>query len=291
MIRKIVIAAALSVMSPIAMSLPASAGTTSTAYGAVVKPYWGESFPQAVARSEATYGHLGVIRYFMPATLEPWSSLDTKLTDHTSILSWAALPSSINSGSQDTAFTKWLAAAPTDHPIYFAYAHEPDAKIAQGKYTSVAYKLAYSHVAAMVRASGKTNIQLALVLTCFSAKPKTGRDWHDYYTTSSEVDVMAFDCYNHVTSTGFYGSPTTLFGPAAAWAIQAGEPFAAAEVGALVPGGSDGSGRANWLLSVRDYLTANNAVFGSYFDTNGAGTDYRLLDSPSQQAWHQVVSG
>ena len=65
-----------------------------------------------------------------------------------------------------------------------------------------------------------------------------------------------------------------------------------AELGSLLSStDSTGQGRATWLTQVGQYLRERDAAFVAYFDTNGKGTDYRLLDKPSIDAWRLLVSG
>ena len=266
------------------------ANAVGTLWGAVVKPRNGETYPQAVARSESNYGTLGVIRWFGGNRIPLWSDINARLGTHPSVISFNLLPADVVAGTYDTQLTQWFANMPTNHRIWFSYYHEPDAAVVHGKFTSAQYVAAYKHIAQIARAANKTNLGLTLTLTCFTANPNSHRNWLDYYAGAQVVDVVSWDCYNHGTAPNGYGQPANLFQAAYDKTSAQGEPFAIAEVGSLKrPTDTTGSGRAAWLTAAARYLDPLNPLFVSYFDTNGAGTDYRLLDAPSIKAWHDVV--
>lgn len=290
--RQLVVLASvvLAVVAAAVSPAPTSAGTVGPAYGAVLKPRAGETWPSALRRSENTYGRLGVIRYFDGNAPDAWSTLNARVTDHPAIISWRISPADVLSGSYDTLIRDWFAAAPIDRITWYAYMHEPEDNIARGEFTAADYRLAYQHVAVLARSVGNPNLRSTLVLMCYTVNPKSGRDWHDYFAGSTFVDVIGWDCYNHRSGPSGYGTPTKLLSGAIAASNSVGVPWGIAELGSTLAPGDSGSGRAAWLTAHARYAYDQGAVFVSYFDTNGAGTDYRLLDQPSQQAWHDVVS-
>lgn len=292
------LAAALAVSSP-SQGIASAEGddvtslATTTAFGAVVKPLSGETYPQAVARSESRYGRLGVIRYFDSNTPDSWSSYNTKLTDHTTILSFRISPTTVNNGSADSLLRSWFRNAPTDHTVYWSYMHEPEDDIARGSFTASAYRTAWTRIAQLAdqEAGTNTNLVSTLIMMCYTVNPASGRNWTNYYAGPDVIDVLGWDCYNHGERRGVYGDPETLYSRAVATSRAAGKPWGMAEFGSrLAAGDTTGAGRAAWLTRVARYLYDEGALFASYFDTNGAGTDYRLLDEPSRQAWYDVVS-
>jgi len=287
-----VAALAAATMAPVT----ATAGTaveaeavSSTRFGAVVKPLKGESYADALARSEARYGRLGIIRYFDRGELDPWSLLNARLTDHPAIVSIRIPPSDVVSGVADKALRTWFSSAPTDRRIWWSYMHEPEDEIARGDYTAAEYRAAFRRVSDIAAEAQNWRLRATLILMCYTVNPKSGRNWQDYYAPGA-VDVLGWDCYNHGEKRGVYGKPATLYGNAIATSRDAGLPWGMAEIGSKIADGDDGTGRGAWLRSVASYLYGEGALFVSYFDTNGAGADYRLLDEPSRQAWYDVVS-
>ena len=82
-----------------------------------------------------------------------------------------------------------------------------------------------------------------------------------------------------------------MYSRAIATSRDLGLEFGIAETGSLKAGvDPDGSKRAEWLRSVGRYLEDQDASFVCYFDSI-VGGEFRLLDAPSRQAWHDVVTG
>jgi hypothetical protein len=269
---------------------PAGAEEPGTAFGAVVKAQRGETYQQARARSETRYGRLGVIRYFDRSDLDGWDLLDQRLTDHTGIVSFRIPPATVNSGAADAELLAWFRAAPTGRTTYWSYMHEPEDEVRRGDFSAAAYRSAWARIAGLAGQVGNPQLEATLILMCYTVNPASGRTWTDYYAAGS-VEVLGWDCYNHGEKRGVYGDPATLYSRAVTVSRNAGLPWGMAEIGSLLAAGdTTGAGRAAWLTRVARYLHAEGAEFVSYFDTNGAGTDYRLLDEPSRQAWYDVVS-
>jgi hypothetical protein len=281
-------ASAVLTRSSAAASTP-TASPDGPLYGALVKPTGSQSYQQALAASEGRYGRLGIVRYFDGAAPEPWSALNAKLTDHTSIVSFRYLPSSILNGSHDADLRAWFASAPTDHLVYWSYLHEPEDDIARGTFTAADYRAAWAHIAAIATSVNNPELRATLILMCWSVRPAAHRNWQDYYSPGS-IQVIAWDCYNAKYRTAEYGLPTTIMGAAIAISQQLGLEWGIAELGSVkVSGDPTGSRRAAWLARCATYLQQQGASFVAYFDINGKKTDYRLLDQPSITEWASLV--
>ena len=271
-----------------------SAAAVDTAYGAVVKPRKGQTFAQALAASEDRYGGpLGVIRVFDRDAPDDWSVLGDKLGDRNALVSFRIPPQDVLRGDHDVQLSKWFREAPRDTVTWFTYLHEPEDNIARGEFTRDDFLAAYRHISLLAQAAAPDNANLrpTLVLMCFTVNPKSGRDWRNYFAGAAFVNTIGWDCYNHGKGTGGYGTPQQLLGRAVEATRDAGVAFGVAELGSLVAPGDDGSGRATWLTAHARYVDSVGGEFLSYFDTAGPkGTDYRLLDGPSQRAWRAVVS-
>ena len=265
---------------------------TSTAFGNVVRPQGTQTYPQALALSESRYGgRLEVIRIFDGNAPDSWTVFNTKLTDHTGIVSFRIPPATVISGSADTQLRNWFRTAPTDHITYWNYMHEPEDDIERGAFTTAQYRAAWARIAGLAREAANPQLRATLILMCFTVNPNSRRTWTNYYSPGN-VDVLGWDCYNHGEAKGIYGDPTNLYSRAITTSRNAGLPWGMAEFGSrLAVGDTSGAGRAAWLLRVSRYFVDEGAVFASYFDTNGDGkSDYRLLDEPSRQAWFDVIS-
>lgn len=276
----------------LASSQPASAAVD-TAYGAVVKPLKGQTYAQALAASESRYGgKLGVIRLFDGGAPDDWTVMGSKLTDHNAIVSFRLPPTEVLSGRHDAALRTWFRQAPKDTITWYSYLHEPEDNIKRGEFTKEDFVAAFQRITLLQRSAApdNPNLRSTLIMMCYTVNPKSKRNWRDYFPGAAFTDVIGWDCYNHGSGTEGYGTPQQLLERAVATTREAGVAFGVAELGSLVAEGDDGTGRAAWLDEHARYLEGVQAEFVSYFDTNGAGTDYRLLDAPSQRAWRAVVS-
>jgi hypothetical protein len=291
--RTAVLLATAAVCAGTVATAPPSSAALDTAYGAVVKAQPGQTYAQALAASEQRYGgKLGVIRYFDADAPDAWSLLTPKLTDHDAIVSFRLPPAEVVTGMHDARLTRWFRSAPRDRVTWFSYLHEPEDNIAKGEFTRADFLAAYRRISTLAETAAPTNANLrpTLILMCYTVNPRSGRSWRDYFPGRAYVDVIGWDCYNHGVGTAGYGTPQQLLDRAVATTREAGVAFGVAELGSLIADGDDGTGRAAWLRAHARYLEGVQAEFVSYFDTNGKGTDYRLLDAPSRRAWRAVVS-
>jgi hypothetical protein len=200
-------------------------------------------------------------------------------------------PGQVVAGRYDKAMTAWFATAPKNLDIYWCYWHEPENDIEAGTFTAAEYKAAFEHLDRLAKKANNKRLRSTVILQSYSTRPASGRNWRDYVPDPTTVDVLAWDVYNRDKSQ--YSSPADLLDAPAQAAKSLGLPFAVAELGSALVDGDDGSGRAAWLRSMGDYLTAHHAVFVDYFDFlwNGGANDYRLRDQPSLKAWKQISGG
>lgn len=289
--RAAVLLTATAVSAGLVASAQPSSAAGPTRFGAVVKATKGQTYQQALATSERRYGELGVIRYFDGNEPDAWSDLGPKLTDHDAVVSFRIPPASVLSGAHDDQLRRWFSTAPrrAGQDIYYSYMHEPEDNIARGEFTLADYLAAYRRIADIGESVGNPNLRSTLIMMCYTTNPTSKRNWRDYFAGRQWVDVIGWDCYNHGEGEGGYGTPEQLLGRVVDISRTTGVPYGIAELGSLVTPGDDGTGRGRWLKQTAKYLHANGAEFVSYFDTNGAGTDYRLLDVPSKRAWRSVV--
>lgn len=271
---------------------PGAAGAAgATAFGSSLQLRSGESYPQALARVEAVDGRLAAVRLFQTV---PKTSTFGLLGTRSGMVSFKLPPAAVLAGSYDAAFRTWFAAAPTDHPTWWTYYHEPDSAHAKGALPDLAqYRSAYARVARLARAAGNPQLRSTLVLTGFAGQPGSGRRIQDYWPGSDLTDVIAWDVYNGwATRQGSYGDPTDVVADDRAASAAVGKPWAVAEFGSVVVPGDDGTRRGTWIVGLSTYAYDHGARFVCYFDsdTYGRGEEYRLLDAPSQRAYRSVVS-
>ena len=243
-----------------------------------------------LAQDTSEFGHLPIVRVFytgMPPA-NAWTTGTAGASNSAVIVSFGADPSAILSGSDDAALTQFFDSAPTGHPIYYSYNHEPEPAITAGQYTAAAYQAAWAHVAALASAANNPDLHSTLILMAWDVNPQSGLNWRNYLPPGNIISTLGWDAYPQGACDNYPLAdtpPATFMGPAIAASQAAGLPYGFAEFGTpLVPG------RAAWLTSVGSYLMTSGALFGSLFDTASQLPSMRLGDTASITAWQQVVA-
>lgn len=255
----------------------------------------GSTFAQALARQNAKYGKLEVVRVFYTGLPAAWPG-NAGLSGGPVVVSFKANPADVLAGKHDAFFSNWFATAPRDREIFWTFFHEPEDDIQAGRFTAAQYRDAYRRLDTLADKVGNPRLKTTTVWMCHSLRPGSGRDWHDYYPGGDVVDVLGWDCYNNRwAQQGTYPSPETMLGDLVAVSKSVGKPWGMGEIGSLVAVGDDGTRRDPFLRSTVQYLRQNGAVFANYFDAYRgqavADPEYRLLDAPSAAAWRWAVSG
>jgi hypothetical protein len=255
-------------------------------FGSTVYRTGGESFDQAYQRELNTYGgSLDAIRMYFPGAPGSWSQITSKVGNTPVVVSFKYDTAGVLAGKYDSALRTWFADAPTNRTTFWTYWHEPE----NDGVNTASYRAAWQHIADIADQASNPRLRSTLVLMCYTLKPASGRNWKDYYAGSDAIDTLAFDCYNKGIQKGVYSDPNQMLEAVIDTARAAGKPWGIAEFGShLVPGDSSGKGRAQWLRDFGTTVKKNGGVFATYFDSN-VGGDFRLLDSPSQAAWRDVV--
>ncbi|MER8025864.1 carbohydrate binding domain-containing protein [Glutamicibacter protophormiae] len=280
---------------PVAPELPGQTGRTQ--FGASLGGSTTgakETFAQSMARQDKNYDDLEVVRLFEPNMPVSWSKRAPYIEGKTISISFRPDPAEVLSGQHDAALLNWFKTAPSDQPIYWTYFHEPEPKIASGQFTAAQYRAAWKHIANLADKANKPNMHATLVLTGWTANPRSKRDWRDYYAGDSVIDVLGWDPYNDASSVAgptSYASPESVFGNVVAISKNAGKPFAVAETGTrLIPTDPNGTQRAAWLKDVARYLDGEGALFVAYWDSQ-TFADFRLSDSASRNSWAGIIDG
>lgn len=263
-----------------------------TLYGSSLSTH-GQTLAEAISGIDETFGRVEVIRHFRPGLPLDWDSRNAQLmSDRTLVTSFKVPPTEITSGKHDAFFANWFATAPSDQTIYWSYFHEPENNINAGEFTAAEYRAAWAHLARLEQKACKPNLHATLILTEWTMQPASKRDYRTYDAGPEYVKVLAFDPYNGATSLArdFYEPAEDLLGPIVSKMEDDGRPWAIAELGSRqVASDKDGSGRAEWLVSVADYAEKNDALFVTYYHSVARGGDFRLLDSAANSAWRELV--
>ncbi|MFI2708535.1 hypothetical protein ACH495_00175 [Micromonospora sp. NPDC018662] len=261
------------------------AGTQQTLPGASIGVQNGESFGQALSRSDRTFGKLQMARIFFPGLPPAWSGSRADVVDRTVVVSFKASPHEINSGRHDSRLRSWFASIPRDHNVYWSYFHEPEDDVERGAFSTDAYRAAWKRVAGLAAQAGNPKLINTLILMCWTLDPKSGRSFDAFYPGGDVIEALGWDCYNWGKKWKRYASPQEIYGPMISKSKALGKPWGVAETGSdLVPGDS-GAGRAEWIRSMAGFLNGQRPEFVAYYNQTVSQGDFRLLDQPSIQAW------
>lgn len=244
---------------------------------------------QAVSRIRGQFGNLPAARVYgtglPPAQWKTDSSLAALGSGSDVIYSFKGNMAAIAAGQADGLIRSFLASRPAGIKVWVALNHEPEDNIERGEFTAAEFRAATEHVAPVIRAAGGVP---TMILMEWTLSPKSGRNWHDYY--SPAVDVMAFDAYNTAlgNATPSYKSPSDFVNPVLAVSKETGKAIGWAELGSpCIPSDPACTGRAAWLTGLGSAVGNNGAQFATYWnrlDFDGV-TDYSLSDGPSRNAW------
>jgi hypothetical protein len=268
---------------------PAPAPASGTLFGETLYTGAGTTPAQALARETAAFGPPQVIRSFYSGMPAAWPGA-AGVSGGPVVVSFKALPRDVLSGRLDTQFATWFGTAPKDRPVIWSYFHEPENDIEAGSFTAADYRAAWVHLAALADRAGNPRLRANLILMCWTLEPASHRTFTDYFPGPGVVDGIGWDCYSESYKKGGYTDPAAIFGKAVAKTRALGLPWGMAEVGSQLAVGDDGTARARWLLSVGAYARAQGAQYATYFDAP-VGGEFRLTDTPSRNAWRQVLAG
>jgi hypothetical protein len=265
------------------------AAAQTTRFGATIWPVNGESYKQALARADKTYGRLDVTRVFYSGAPAAWPG-NAGVSGRPVVVSFKYQPADVVAKKYDAQLLRWFETAPRDRDVDWIYFHEPENDIQSGAFTAAQYRAAFRHIAALAKQAKNPRLRATVNLMCWTYNAKSKRDWRNYYPGSDVVDVMAYDCYNSAANTSTrYEDPATIFGAAIANARALKKPFGIAETGSKLVKGDTGARRAAWLDKTATYLSAQKARYVTYFDAP-VGGEYRLFDKAGQAVWKKHVA-
>lgn len=254
-------------------------------------PMLGSSVKDAadLAQDTSQFGRMPIVRVYYPG-LPPSTAWTTGLAGANKsavIVSFKALPTDILSGADDAALRHFFDTAPTGHPIYYTYYHEPEDNIAAGQFKLADYKAAWAHVVSLADAAHNSYLHSTLILMEWDLVKASGRDWKNYLPGGGIISVLGWDAYPVGSATNVHPQLTSapdFMGPAIAASKSVGLPYGFAEFGLSTP-----AGRPGWLTSIGKYLMGSGALFGSLFNGNAQYPTLQLTDSGSISVWHGYV--
>lgn len=236
------------------------------------------------------FGRMPIVRVYYPGlpSSNAWTTGMAAANHSAVIVSFKALPKTILSGADDAALRHFFNTAPTGHPIYWSYYHEPEDNIADGQFTAAGYKAAWAHIVGLAKAAHNPALHSTLILMSWDLVKASHRNWHDYLPGGGIISVLGWDAYPVGSATNVNPQltpPGGFMGPAIAASKSVNLPYGFPEFGLSTP-----KGRPGWLKSVGSYIMHSGALFASYFNGNTQYPTLRLTDSASISVWRGFVT-
>lgn len=211
----------------------------------------------------------------LPAAVEPWISVKDYPTDE--------------------QLVAWIKAA--TRPAKFSWWHERDNDGPQTNAARMDFFARQRHLAEVFASVPNAKVQFmsppqTLQWTASAStadKAKGDGNWRLWWPGSGLGST--WDCYADSWRPAYPDPETFLRIPFEA-AQGTGRPLVVAELGAArVSGDNTGTGRAAWIRDVTTLLRERGCTYVAWWNDLGTGgTDFRLTDKPSADAWRAVTS-
>jgi hypothetical protein len=243
-----------------------------------------------LAQETSQFGHMSIVRVYYPGLpgANAWTTGLPAANDSAVIVSFKALPTTILSGADDAALSDFFDTAPTGHPIYYSYYHEPEDNIAAGQFTLDDYKAAWARVVALADAAHNPDLHSTLILMNYDLEKASGRNWKEYLPGGGIISTLGWDAYPQGSATNQdpqLTPPADFMGPAIAASKSVGLPYGFPEFALSTP-----TGRPGWLTAVGNYLMTSGALFASYFDGNAQYPTEQLTGAADVAVWRSFVA-
>jgi chitodextrinase len=276
------------------MLLPATLAGAATAQAAPSSTLFGSTVWDTANLSLKTtqFGHMPLVHYYYTGLppMNAWSTgLGAAVQGSAEIVSFDGLPQDVISGADNAVLENFFDTAPTGHPIYYVYWHEPEIHVTDGQFTFAEYRAAWTDIVAMADAANNPDLYSTLCLLAYDVSPYSGQTWTNYLPAGGIISTLSWDAY----PAGGVGTPNpaTFMSGVVTASREAGLPFGWAEFGTTtIPG------RPAWLAEVANFATSSGALFCGLYDAppqgslGGSGT-YVITDQASLDAWKGAVSG
>jgi hypothetical protein len=263
------------------------------------------SSPTEFTATYARFPQLGCCRVFGPAGagIPGWGQPLMRALRNVRVLAWPSFKDWSGDQTAATALTRWCDSLPDDvAEVWLTYHHEPE-----GDLPPDVYRARWAVTAKTVRGHrNAARVRLVPIHSLWPAVHKVGdrynKDWTKWVGVWQQWaptgpdgaylgDLMGWDCYVD-TAAVRYPDPGRFFAVPVGAAGQAGVPLVVPELGTpLLPGDPGGVGRGLWIRDCLTYLREVGVLAVNWWQSTGtSGTDYRLRDAPSVEAWATGIS-
>ena len=185
------VAVAFAYRGEIKARLASSSGTTVPLLGSSVL-----SLPDLAADTSA-FGRLPIVRVYYRGLPSPdaWTTGLAEANHSAVIVSFKALPTTILSGADDAALRHFFDTAPSGHPIYYSYYHEPEDNIEAGQFKLGDYKAAWARVVKIADAAHNPYLHSTLILMSWDLVKASHRYWKNYLPGGGIISTLGWDAY------------------------------------------------------------------------------------------------
>ena len=275
------------VLMQLGVGSPAVANASALFGSSIWREPANEPWPDAIARHDAMFGPLQVIRIFFGGAPKPWTAPELSHSRPV-VVSFKISPREVLEGRHDDTMRAWFAAAPRNRTVWWVYWHEPEDNIAKGEFTAADYRAAFTRLDGLANQASNPMLRTTQVLMDWTLDSRSHRNWRDYYPGANVIDVQAWDQYGYASEPGCAHESMAAHEarvPAYQTTVAEGNDYAIAEIGSIcIPQ------RAAWLRDVCAW-GSSRAVFVTYFHSFGPLGDYRLNDPASREAWKSCKPG
>jgi hypothetical protein len=195
----------------------------------------------------------------------------------------------------DADFLAFLAAA--DRKAKVSWFHERDNNTPQDQKSRLDFFARQRHLRDLAVANGRGLVEFMsppqtlqwTQVASTSTKVKGNGDWRTWWPGSGLGSV--WDCYADSWAARYPDPEKFLALPFEA-ADGTGRPLYVAELGAArLSSDTTGAGRAAWIRDVVAILRERGAAYVAWWNDLGTGgTDFRLADKPSANAWREALT-
>ena len=287
----VAIGASFAIAVPLVSTSPFVETSTSHVYYGVNPGGWrtlGQTAAVAYQASVSAYGQLGFMRLWPNSFNTTWRAglmppyvYDAKIPAYINLGSDVA---GVNSGSHDAAWTTIPKTAPTDRPIWFSFAHEPEGD----GFTVAAWQQAQMRLGALKTKYAPSNVNSVPLHIGDRYKVAAAGNvpWSSWFNFNlKDIDAMGADLYQWGKNDATADPASVVVNPTIAAAKSKGKKLLIGELGAR--NNLTDASRATFLREAVALFDASTTVTAvAYFESdNGAKGPWNLLPKPSGASW------
>jgi hypothetical protein len=227
----------------------------------------GLTYQQSWADLDSAVGPLGIRRSYASSLVTnfPGTVAAIDAGKRASLFSFKANWSEMAAGQRDADVRNLVNSIPAGHLTYLCWFHEPE-----NDGTATDFVPAFRRFATVVKAMGRAQVKVTLILMTWTWEAASGRDPSDWWPGAEYVDAVGLDGYNSYNGTNrlTWKGVADIFQTATDWVRAHG----AAEIGVAETGCrehlTNADAKTNWLRDGVRWADAQRFSFFCYFDSD-----------------------